>query len=71
MENNTVIKSFLNELIHNININNITEEQLKHIGDFLMEYKFSEYKNHNDKDILKYLFLGYHIYNNIKKNTID
>ena len=64
MENKTILLSFLLELTVSINNNKLSNDQLKHIGEFLMEYKLQDYLQCNkkcDKDILKFLFIGFYI----------
>ena len=60
MEKNIILKDFLRELLTDLENEDLTEEQLKNIGEFLMEYKY-KIESYSDKDITKFLFLGFYI----------
>ena len=62
--------TFLKSLHESIENNTITDIQLQRVGEFFMSYNFKEslYKNDPDeKEMIKYLSLGWYIHNIIKK----
>lgn len=62
--------TFLKSLHESIENNTITDIQLQRVGEFFMSYNFKEslYKNdHDEKEMIKYLSLGWYIHNIIKK----
>ncbi len=66
--NNKKLIEFLNELVESIEKHNIKPEVLKEIGEFYMKIKFNDdYSKKEDKEMIKYLSLGYYIYNNIEE----
>lgn len=63
----TVLISFLQELIHSINQNIISANQLQLVGEFYMNYIYStslEEANNTptDKEMIKFLILGWFVY---------
>ena len=65
-----ILIDFLKELIISIDTNNISTDHLKSVGEFLMSYKYQE--NEKSKDYLtnlKYLSIGYYIYEIFHKST--
>jgi hypothetical protein len=61
---------FLKELIESIESNQLSEEQLKHIGEFFMSYRFYENSNENsnETDIVKFITMGWYIYTQLLKD---
>lgn len=61
---------FLRELANSIENNKLSLNQLQHIGEFFMEYKFHEHNELDESkqdefessDVIKFLTLGWYIY---------
>lgn len=62
MNLNNIIIELLQNLIENIQNNNISENELDRIKYFLINLNNNENNNEN----IKYLFLGWYIYNYVK-----
>ena len=61
---------FLKQLINNIENGSIKDDKLQMITEFRNKYLFNNADNNNDlseADVLKYLYLGWYIYSNLKK----
>jgi len=57
---------FLEKLVTSIKEGSLSLEELKSISEFYMMYTFSDIKNDvSEKDLLKFLSLGWYIYKNI------
>tara|TARA_Y100000114_G_scaffold120050_1_gene114918 strand:+ start:152 stop:358 length:207 start_codon:yes stop_codon:yes gene_type:complete len=64
--NTNLLQIKLNEILHNIQNNNITTSQLEIIKEFILKMQFSEKSNHfSEKDMMKYLSVGWYICENI------
>lgn len=67
--------NFLDEIKEKINSNELSDEKLELIFQFYIFYKFNSHEeqmtsenNYSEKDIIKFLTLGWWIYHNIEKN---
>ena len=73
MENNEIV-NFLKDVIVDIESGNVKDLKLQYICEFLMGYKFHEFLEDDDiatedeKDLLKFVFLGWYIYTFILRN---
>jgi len=74
MENQTdQLISFLKNLTSNLENNKLNEAQLKNVSEFFMSYQFQEQsridnqentpKEFNHQDLIKFLSMGWYIYN--------
>jgi hypothetical protein len=79
---NKQLAQFLRELADSIDSKELSQEQLKHVGEFCMNYKFSDEiyekndKNNTDNefqdtDIVRFLTLGWWIYKHINTYVVD
>jgi len=66
---------FLDEIKEKINSDELSDEKLELIFQFYIFYKFNSREeqltsenNYSEKDIIKFLTLGWWIYHNIEKN---
>ena len=73
---NTEIVNFLKDVIVDIESGNVKDLKLQYVGEFLMGYKFHEFledecntTTEDEKDFLKFLFLGWYIYTFILRNN--
>jgi hypothetical protein len=57
------IINFLNDIIISIENKNIQPDNLKLVGEFLMSYKYKQVDDYEYSEILKYVSIGYYIYN--------
>jgi hypothetical protein len=57
------IIKFLNDIIISIENKNIQPDNLQQVGEFLMSYKYKQVDDYEYSDILKYVSIGYYIYN--------
>lgn len=65
------LKKFLNELIVKIDNNNLTIEEQREISEFYIQKKFKNLiLKSNHKESLKYMSIGWYIYNFLYKNKI-
>lgn len=63
---------FLRELANSIESNKLSQEQLKHCGEFFMSYKFHEEsskqsetdddEDFSDMDVIRFISLGWYMY---------
>jgi hypothetical protein len=64
------LSEFLKNLIYKIDNNKLTEKQIQNIGKFYMEYEFKNTLNSeqdiDEKNLIKYLSLGWFMYNIVK-----
>lgn len=66
MPDDEKLKTFLKDLSISMDNNDLTEEQIKEVGEFYMRFKFNEHKSANDisdDKLQKYLSIGWYIYN--------
>ena len=77
LENKNILSFFLRNLAEMIDNDRITNSQMQRVGEFYMYYLFQESQRkgsrkrrikHCEKDIKKFIFLGWYIYNKILKN---
>jgi len=58
---------FLRDLADDLEKEKITDEKKKIIGEFYLDFTFSQEENIlKNKDIYKYLTMGWFVYNNLK-----
>ena len=62
---NDLLIQFLNDMITKLEQNELKDEEILSLYELWYKLKFLSEK-HNDKDILKYLSLGYYIYSNLE-----
>ena len=69
---------FLRELADSIESKQLSPGQLKHVGEFFMNYKFNKELNEqnndeefDDMDIVRFISLGWWIYTQILKDSED
>lgn len=78
-DGDTQLVPFLRDLADSIESKQIHHEQLKRVGEFFMSYKLQEEfiendkdsdpdKEHEDMDIIKFITLGWWIYQHILSN---
>jgi len=77
-ENKNILTLFLRNLADLIESDNISKSQLQQVGEFYMSYSFKgqvkrdKYCKHTSskskKDLQKFIFLGWYVYNKILNN---
>ena len=66
---------FLKDITNSLEKAELSPRQLKTIGEFLMEYQFGEEHNDeqmvfNEKDLRKFMFLGWYIYAKLSESQV-
>ena len=71
---NEQMVEFLTTLATNLNINNLSQDDVFLVSEFYMKYNFIQNLSRSGEEttnLLKYLSLGFHIYKNILDNIDD
>lgn len=61
--------SFLKDLTESLENNNIQPDKIQLINDFILSYKFQSQSSHSEKDLLKYMSLGWYIHQELEKTS--
>ena len=65
---------FLRDLANSIEKQELTPKQLQDIGEFFMSYQFQEQTqngaNFSKKELIKFLSLGWYVYNVLHENDL-
>ena len=68
MENTTLLlTTFLRTLATDIENDKLTEQQLQQVGEFFMTFLFLKDNKKSDKDFMKFITMGWYVYNNLKE----
>ena len=68
---NQKLISFLKELASKIETNELSAPKLEKVGTFFMSYKFMESNDLDKTDFIKFLVLGWYIYNILKQDDYN
>jgi hypothetical protein len=60
------IISFLEDLIFKYKHNMLSEDEKKRVSEFYIKEKFIDSENIEKDDLIKYMVMGWHIYQNIE-----
>jgi len=74
-----ILVPFLRDLANQLENKSLVTRQVQKIGEFFMSYKFDEELERNNKeedeisqaDMMKFFFLGWHVYANLLKDKVD
>lgn len=76
--NNNELVNFLRKLAESIELNELSQEQMQHIGEFFMSYKYEEIdakesqsEEFEQSDVIRFLTLGWYIYQIILKEKTE
>ena len=61
------LQKFLSDLSETMKTGNMDKEEFLLLCEFYYKFKFSKERHHDEKDILKYLSLGYYMYSFMEK----
>jgi len=62
-----ILLKFLEDLSDSIKDSKINREEILLLCEFYYKFKFSKENHHTEKDLLKYLSLGYYMYSFVEK----
>jgi hypothetical protein len=62
-----ILLKFLEDLSGSIKDGKINREEILLLCEFYYKFKFSKENHHTEKDLLKYLSLGYYMYSFVEK----
>ena len=70
-EKNNIV-GFLEKILNDVKSEKVSEKNMKKIQEFYLQFEFVEnIDKFSDEEIMKFMSLGYHIYNFLGKENID